>query len=187
MIEYLPNVIFIFFVLLLPGLVFATGFVQMASVKSQKKILIDAQQKKEPISNSASFQVALDYYESIPVDKFVAFSKGYKVPIAILSLIILMFSIVLCFGYYLKDHHDIYYILAGMSSVKFTDEALIKSYQTGTLITMNLAFVGAYIVILIRLFRRINNYDINPMSYYFFSLHILQAVLPDSFRKVDYL
>ena len=174
--EAFNNILFFFFVFLPPGLVFATAFVQMASVQSQKKILTAAVKKGNPISNSSSFKVAPDYYESIPVEKFVLFSEGYKIPIGVLSLIILTFSIVMFYGNHLSPYHGIYYILAGMSKVNMCVKE-IELYQTGTIITMIMAFVGAYIVILIRLFRRINNYDINPMSYYFFSLHILQAVL----------
>ena len=103
------NIIFFFFVFLLPGLVFATAFVQMASVKGQKKILLDAVENDNPISNSSSFKVALDYYKSIKVEKFVLFSEGYEVPIGVLTLIILMFSIVTFYGDHLSESHGIYY------------------------------------------------------------------------------
>ena len=163
----IPFLIYTFVVFLLPGLVLASGFVQISSVERQKKILTDIEDDN-PLSKTYSFKTALAYFESIPAERFIAFTQGFKTPIGILFVLILMFAYIMSIVEYPNTFlNNPNYFLGGIFilSQDNTVEA-IGHYQAGTLITMTLAFVGAYIVILTRLFRRINNYDIDPMSYY---------------------
>jgi hypothetical protein len=53
----------------------------------------------------------------------------------------------------------------------------IRTYQTGTVMIGTMAFIGAYVYILIELIGRINNNDIEPITYYYFSIRIILATL----------
>jgi hypothetical protein len=182
--KFIPYFIYVFVVCLLPGLILATGFVRKSSVKSQKVKLTDMKTSKNSLAETSSFKMALAFFESIPANQISSILKGFKLPITILIVIILLFSYTMSLVRYPSDFlNEANYFLGGtyilnpVKSETLSIKQAISQYQAGTLITMIFAFIGAYLVILARLFRRINNYDIDPMAYYFFSLHIIQAVL----------
>src|SRR5260370_42087699 len=65
------------------------------------------------------------------------------------------------------------FLLAGMQLVNPTDA--LPAYQKGTLVVVAMAFVGAYVYILGQLLDRLNNNDLYPISFYYYSARIIIA------------
>jgi hypothetical protein len=53
----------------------------------------------------------------------------------------------------------------------------LATYQRGTLLVGAVAFLGSYIYMLARLLDRINNHDLYPISFYYFSVRFITSVL----------
>jgi hypothetical protein len=53
----------------------------------------------------------------------------------------------------------------------------IKTYQSGTLVVSAIAFVGAYLALFNRLLNQINNNDIYPISFHYFSVWLITAMV----------
>lgn len=56
-------------------------------------------------------------------------------------------------------------------------DAGLQDYQVGTVSVATMAFFSAYIYVVYQIMFRVNTNDISPLSYYFYSLHILAACL----------
>ena len=52
----------------------------------------------------------------------------------------------------------------------------IKSYQSGTLVVAAIAFIGAYLALFNRLLNQINNNDIYPISFHYYSVWLITAM-----------
>jgi hypothetical protein len=52
----------------------------------------------------------------------------------------------------------------------------IKSYQSGTLVVAAIAFIGAYLALFNRLVNQINNNDIYPISFHYYSIWLITAM-----------
>jgi hypothetical protein len=53
----------------------------------------------------------------------------------------------------------------------------IETYQSGTLVVSAIAFVGAYLALFNRLLNQINNNDIYPISFHYFSVWLITAMV----------
>jgi hypothetical protein len=53
----------------------------------------------------------------------------------------------------------------------------IKTYQSGTVVVSAIAFVGAYLALFNRLLNQINNNDIYPISFHYFSVWLITAMV----------
>lgn len=53
----------------------------------------------------------------------------------------------------------------------------IETYQSGTLVVSAVAFVGAYLALFNRLLNQINNNDIYPISFHYFSVWLITAMV----------
>lgn len=53
----------------------------------------------------------------------------------------------------------------------------VKAYQSGTLVVSAVAFVGAYLALFNRLLNQINNNDIYPISFHYFSVWLITAMI----------
>jgi hypothetical protein len=53
----------------------------------------------------------------------------------------------------------------------------IATYQSGTLVVSAVAFVGAYLALFNRLLNQINNNDIYPISFHYFSVWLITAMV----------
>jgi hypothetical protein len=53
----------------------------------------------------------------------------------------------------------------------------IATYQSGTLVVSAVAFVGAYLALFNRLLNQINNNDIYPISFHYFSIWVITAMV----------
>jgi hypothetical protein len=53
----------------------------------------------------------------------------------------------------------------------------IATYQSGTLVMSAVAFVGAYLALFNRLLNQINNNDIYPISFHYFSIWLITAMV----------
>ena len=52
----------------------------------------------------------------------------------------------------------------------------IKNYQSGTLVVAAIAFIGAYLALFNRLLNQINNNDIYPISFHYYSIWLITAM-----------
>jgi hypothetical protein len=68
-------------------------------------------------------------------------------------------------------------LLGGLYVLK-TDltDAQIKTYQSGTLVVAAIAFIGAYLALFNRLLNQINNNDIYPISFHYYSIWLITAM-----------
>src|SRR5208337_4797344 len=68
-------------------------------------------------------------------------------------------------------------LLGGLHVLKDNlDADHIKSYQSGTLVVAAIAFIGAYLALFNRLLKQINNNDIYPISFHYFSVWLITAM-----------
>jgi hypothetical protein len=57
------------------------------------------------------------------------------------------------------------------------DKNQVATYQSGTLVVSAVAFVGAYLALFNRLLNQINNNDIYPISFHYFSVWLITAMV----------
>ena len=70
------------------------------------------------------------------------------------------------------------FLLGGMYMLNETDHLdKIATYQKGTFLVGSVAFVASYLYMLARLIERVNNNDIYPISYYYYIVRSVVAVL----------
>jgi len=103
-------------------------------------------------------------------------------PPALLVMMTLFFSFVAFYGAQMmpKDA-TASFALGGASAIlpaaSITAMADLGKYEATTLFMISIAFIVSYVRTIMRLVRRINGNDMNPISYYFLSLNMLTSVL----------
>jgi hypothetical protein len=68
-------------------------------------------------------------------------------------------------------------LLGGLHVLQENDKNTIANYQSGTLVVSAAAFVGAYLALFKRLLSQINNNDIYPISFHYFSVWLITAMV----------
>ncbi len=112
-------------------------------------------------------------------------NPAFRFPMLFLASVVGFCSIVSYMGaeYFMRSAVPSY-VLGGVLA---TDpavpvETLVK-YQSQTVLVGCVAFLTAYVWMIVRLFRRVNNYDVSPITYYFLSIHLLAACAVAGFAR----
>ncbi len=100
----------------------------------------------------------------------------YTLPLITFFIVMLLSCLMLLMSSFVLDsfNHPSF-LLAGMQLVNPTDA--LPAYQKGTFVVITMAFVGAYVYTLGRLLDRLNNNDLYPISFYYYSARIIIACL----------
>jgi hypothetical protein len=182
---------------LLVGFLIATSLLQQRAVSHSVEVLNGL---PERVRNTESFRSAVDYCDRRIVPHL--FTKGaHAVPVWFLIIVVLFCSAVSYFGAELFNgaptpsyvlggavaataNPDPDKVKPGISTVDpagksetSTGLLALAPYQSSTVFTASMAFLGAYIWVIAQLVTRINNSDMNPITYYFLSVRILTACL----------
>jgi hypothetical protein len=131
------------------------------------------------VSYTQHFQNALTNLRSINP---AILDKYYALPMLTFACVILYCWTITTTAYIRPDFFTAAnVILGGLFVVNSPiDPIAVLHYQQGTFVAACFGFIGAYIYILWRLLDRINNDDIYPISFYYFSVRIVAAMLISS-------
>jgi len=126
-----------------------------------------------PGSGTRYFQVAKLAIGSVNP---VSLGVDYTLPLITFFVVMLLSCLMLLMSSFALDiftHPS--FLLAGMNLVNPTDA--LPAYQKGTFVVVTMAFVGAYVYTLGQLLDRLNNNDLYPISFYYYSARIIIACL----------
>ena len=126
-----------------------------------------------PGSGTRYFQVAKLAIGSVNP---VSLGVDYTLPLITFFVVMLLSCLMLMMSSFALDiftHPS--FLLAGMNLVNPTDA--LPAYQKGTFVVVTMAFVGAYVYTLGQLLDRLNNNDLYPISFYYYSARIIIACL----------
>ncbi len=139
----------------------------------------------QPASNTMYFKKALSALASIRPARIN--NSDYTIPI-------MTFGIVLFFGWCFVMagvffNFSVRNVILGGMSVDMSVEDLV-AYQSGTYVCMSAAFFSCYIYVIARLLERINNNDIYPITFYYYTMRfisvlIIAAVLRHTLKVTD--
>jgi hypothetical protein len=139
-----------------------------------------------PVANTAYFKIARDTLSSINP---ATLDRYYTLPMLSFAFVIMFCWLMTTVAYYKPEYfQQPNVILGGFSILDQHVAGVIETYQRGTFVAGCFGFMGAYIYTNWQLLDRINNNDIYPISFYFYSARILAAcfiagtirhVLPD--------
>ncbi|WP_131196225.1 hypothetical protein [Lichenihabitans psoromatis] len=151
------------------------GFVQATSKARQRAKL--AGLAGRPVAKTAYYAAALAALYSLRPATVT--SEDYRMPMSGFCITVVICSLAVFIAYDVESiHSSKSIVLGGMDVVaKTAGDPEITRYQSGTFTCIAYAFVGAYVCIISRLLSRINNNDIYPISFHFYSAWIISAGL----------
>lgn len=150
-------------------------FVQTISIDRRSKKLDSVIIPK--IKNTQYFQIAKSSLASIQPASVS--HPDFVVPMLLFAVIIVFCSLMSFMAlFWPNDFAPKSTILGGLYVLQdgITIEN-IKTYQSGTLVVSAIAFVGAYLALFNRLLNQINNNDIYPISFHYFSVWLITAMV----------
>jgi hypothetical protein len=131
--------------------------------------------KDTPIAKTAFYNSALRQISGL---KVASLEFGYLIPMLVLFFNILFFSITLfTFPWFQSFFEWKSFILGGMYAITNDNPVEILAYQRQTFLCGMVAFLGSYIYLISRLWERINNSDIYPNSYYYYTIRIITSFI----------
>lgn len=149
------------------------GFVQATSRMRQIHKLEGIQ--NWPVAQTIYYVTALSNLRSLK--PALVTHRDYRVPMIFfcVTVIVCNMAVFLCCNI---EHVFEYksFVLGGMDTFGKTPTDISK-YQSATFVTIAFAFIGAYVSIINRLLYRINNNDIYPISFHFYTAWIIMACL----------
>ena len=106
----------------------------------------------------------------------------FRLPIILFSSIITFCSLLSFTSMYWSDYFSDKTTILGGLYVLGTDKgprslSEIISYQSGTMVVAAVAFVGAYLALFKRLLDQINNNDIYPILFHYYSIWLISAMM----------
>jgi hypothetical protein len=179
----LSSFLYSYFETLLPKLVAAIASLGLASVPiiismvhatfRDRQLQRLALWQNTPIATTAFYNSALRQISGL---KVASLEFGYLIPMLVLFFIILFFSITLFTSPWFQSFFEWKsFILGGMYSITNNNLDEILAYQRQTFLCGMVAFLGSYIYLIGRLWERINNSDVYPNSYYYYSIRIITS------------
>ncbi|MFT5676324.1 MAG: hypothetical protein ACI808_002265 [Paraglaciecola sp.] len=127
------------------------------------------------IGRTAYAVIAKQYFKGMS-GRHLLSSSRYPIPITFFTVLVFLFSLGAFLG---ADSEELLsnwnFFLSPHQNSEDVDK--LKDYQIGTMITISMAALGAYFIVSLRLIRRINNFDVQPILFYFLSYHVLLAVI----------
>jgi hypothetical protein len=130
--------------------------------------------ESQPIGKTAYAVIAKLYFKRMSERNLLSSSR-YSIPIAFFTMLIFLFTLGAFMGADSVTLLDTWNFF--LSPKNFADSNALKVYQTGTLIMVSMAALGSYFIVSLRLIRRVNNFDVQPILFYFLSYHVLLAVI----------
>ena len=128
----------------------------------------------KPLGQTAYAAIAKQYFQEMSERRLLS-SSSYSIPVAFFSILVFLFSLGAFLG---SDSNAVLNTWNFFLSPKEgLPQADLRTYQSGTLLTVSMAALGAYFVVTLRLIKRINNFDIQPILFYFLSYHVLLAIV----------
>ena len=125
------------------------------------------------IKQTRYFQIA-----KASLDSIMPASIGeadYRVPLLLFATIISFCSLFSFMGLFWPDNlRTPSFILSGMTDFRNLDD--LQRYQQGTIAAAGIAFIGAYLALFHRLLGQLNNNDIYPISFHYYSAWLLAAM-----------
>ena len=105
--------------------------------------------------------------------------RDFFVPMALFATIIVFCSLISFMSLFWQDLFALQSTLLGGLYVLKDGLTVhdIEVYQSGTLVVSAIAFVGAYLALFNRLLNQINNNDIYPISFHYFSVWLITAMV----------
>jgi hypothetical protein len=143
--------------------------------------------KDAPLARTKHYIVAFNAvskFRPVSLDRHYTLSMMTLAAVLIIGFSLIAFAPMLL-GTMIMKHPS--FLLGGIEIIEATrvrindfranDPLLLDlaKYQTGTLVALTAAFLGSYVYTLYRLLERVNNNDIYPISYYYYSARILIA------------
>jgi hypothetical protein len=106
---------------------------------------------------------------------------GFVVPMLLFAVIIVFCSLISFLALFRLDVFEPKSTLLGglhvLEDNVINDGHQISVYQSGTLVVSAVAFIGAYLALFNRLLNQINNNDIYPISFHYFSVWLITAMV----------
>jgi hypothetical protein len=130
--------------------------------------------ESQPIGKTAYAVIAKLYFKRMSERNLLSSSR-YSIPIAFFTMLIFLFTLGAFMGADSVTLLDTWNFF--LSPKNFADSNVLKDYQIGTLIMVSMAALGSYFIVSLRLIRRVNNFDVQPILFYFLSYHVLLAVI----------
>jgi len=105
--------------------------------------------------------------------------SDFRLPILLFSAIITVCSLLSLMGLFWSDNLQTNKtaLLGGLYILGDVKGPQIGQYQSGTLVVATIAFLGAYLALFRRLLDQLNNNDIYPISFYYYALWLLSAMV----------
>ncbi len=125
------------------------------------------------------------YIKILEIKKTVLFEHQHplvslSVAVFFVTFLIACFWLLILFGFELKITCSPNYLLGGISVVGITSaecDAGFESYQSGALLTLNMAFMGAYLWGIQNIVQRYSMNDLIPAAYYNLGVRIIFSTL----------
>lgn len=168
--SWLADAILIFMAMMLTALPLLICYVQNISLQRQLAKLDTLLDRT--ISNTSFFKIARSTLQSINP---ATFDKYYAPPMLTFAFVVLFCWLMTNAVYFKPEYFAAPNVILGGFSVLAQDRAGIEMYQRGTFVAGCFGFIGAYIYTNWRLLDRINNNDIYPISFYYYSARMLAA------------
>ena len=128
-----------------------------------------------PVGSTAYYRSAIQFITGIRV---TGLEPGYIVPLITLSITVFLFSAIMLaapwFGQLFKQKGI---VLGGSAAISLIGDAEVSAEQRATFLCAMMAFLGRYVYTIDRLWNRINNNDIYPLSYYYYTARLISAVI----------
>lgn len=134
------------------------------------------------VSNTAHFKVAHNTLTSINP---AILDKHYTLPMLTFAFVIIFCWLMTNAAYFKPHYFERFNVVLGGLHVLGSSSADTDIYQRGTFVAGCFGFIGAYIYTNWRLLDRINNNDIYPISFYYYSARMLAVCfIAGAFRHV---
>jgi hypothetical protein len=128
----------------------------------------------DAIKKTQYFQIAKANLDAIKPASVT--NSDYRAPILLFATIISFCSLLSFMGLFWPDNlGKTSFILSGMYVAATPDD--LQLYQGGTLVAAAIAFIGAYLALLNRLLGQLNNNDIYPISFHYYSAWLVTAMI----------
>jgi hypothetical protein len=167
------NILLSIIALGLSVLILLVSWVQTTGINKYQSILSAV--ATLPVASSDYYNLAVHYFTNLQP---VRLRRGYTLPILSFFLLVMAYASVAYLGTQWSSYLETpNFIFGGAFILNSHTPVEIRAYQTGTVLISTMAFIGAYIYIISELIGRINNNDIEPITYYYFSTRIILATL----------
>lgn len=128
----------------------------------------------EAVKKTQYFQIAKSNLEAIKPASVS--DSDYRAPILLFATIISFCSLLSFMGLFWPENlRKTSFILSGMFIAANPED--LQHYQAGTLVAAAIAFIGAYLALFHRLLGQLNNNDIYPISFHYYSAWLLAAMM----------